>query len=127
MTVGIVDTTVLVHLYRNDPAALVWAATLQQRLSMASISWLEIMVGAAGKVGQARSKTIFRQFELVYLTEADQKWAMQQMEQLRLSHGVSINDCLIASVAQRLQVPLYTHNLKHMRVLLGATLPQQPY
>ena len=52
---------------------------------------------------------------------------MQQMEQLRLSYGVGINDCLIASVAQRLQVPLYTHNLKHMRVLLGDTLPQKPY
>ncbi len=25
MTVGIVDTTVLVHLYRNDPHALAWA------------------------------------------------------------------------------------------------------
>ena len=59
--------------------------------------------------------------------QVDQEWAMQQMELLRLSHGVSINDCLIASVAHRLQVPLYTHNLKHMQVLLGDTLPQKPY
>ncbi|MBC8163275.1 MAG: hypothetical protein H7Z42_18860 [Roseiflexaceae bacterium] len=64
---------------------------------------------------------------MVYLTQADQDWAMQQLELLRLSHGVSINDTLIASVSHRLQVPLYTHNLKHMRVLLGETLPQQPY
>lgn len=127
MTVGIVDTTVLIHLYRNNPDALTWAATLQQRLSLTSMSWLELMVGAAGKAGQARCKTIFSQFELIHLTEADQDWAMRQMELLRLSHGVSINDCLIASVAHRLQVPIYTHNLKHMRVLLGNTLPQKPY
>ena len=52
---------------------------------------------------------------------------MQQMERYRLSHGVGINDSLIAAVSYRLQVPLYTHNLKHMRVLLGDTLPQKPY
>jgi predicted nucleic acid-binding protein len=52
---------------------------------------------------------------------------MQQLERYRLSHGVGINDCLIASVAHRLQLPLYTHNLKDMRVLLGETLVIKPY
>jgi predicted nucleic acid-binding protein len=127
MTIGIVDTTVLVHLYRNNPDALVWADQWQQQLAITSISWLEVMVGASGKAGQARCKVIFDQFELVYLTQADQIWAMQQIERYRLSHGVSVNDSLIASVAHRLQIPLYTHNLKHMRVLLGDTLPQKPY
>ena len=127
MTIGIVDTTVLVHLYRNNSDALAWAAIWKQQLAITSISWLEVMVGAAGKAGQARCKAIFGQFELVYLTQADQEWAMQQMERYRLSHGVGINDSLIAAVSYRLQVPLYTHNLKHMRVLLGDTLPQKPY
>jgi predicted nucleic acid-binding protein len=43
-----------------------------------------------------------------------------------LSHGVGIMDCLIASVSYRLQVPLYTRNLKHFTPLLGA-LAQTPY
>jgi predicted nucleic acid-binding protein len=38
-----------------------------------------------------------------------------------------MNDCLIASVAQRLQVPLYTHNLKDMHVLLSTSLVVKPY
>jgi len=127
MTVGIVDTTVLVHLYRNNADALAWAAVGEQQLAMTPISWLELMVGAAGKAGQTRCKAIFGQFDLVYLTQGDQEWAMQQMERYRLSHGVGINDSLIAAVSYRLQIPLYTHNLKHMRVLLGDILPQKPY
>ena len=36
---------------------------------------------------------------------------MQQLEHYRLSDGVGIHDCLIASVCHRLQVPIYSHNL----------------
>ena len=35
-------------------------------------------------------------------------------------------DLLIAAPSQRLQLPLYTHNLKHLSPLLG-TLAQKPY
>jgi hypothetical protein len=38
-----------------------------------------------------------------------------------------MNDCLIASVVHRLQVPVYTHNLKDMRVLLNEALVIKPY
>lgn len=36
------------------------------------------------------------------------------------------NDCLIASVAYRLKVPLYTHNLKDMTPIIG-NLAVKPY
>lgn len=85
------------------------------------------MQGAPGKRGETRSLNLFSQFDLIYLDEADQLWAMQQMLAYRLSHGVSIMDCLIASVCHRLQVPLYTHNLKDMVRLLGPDLVVNPY
>jgi len=72
-------------------------------------------------------KAILSQFDMEYLTPPDMDWAMQQLERYRLSHGVGIHDCLIASVAHRLQVPLYTHNLRDMRVLLNETLVIKPY
>lgn len=124
---GIVDTTVIIHRFRGDPAAKQWIDSLQTRLAITPITWLEVIQGAQSKARQAACRTILGQFDMLYLTSADQDWAMQQMEQYRLSHGVSINDCLIAAVAYRVQVPLYTHNLKHMQALLGTTLPQQPY
>jgi predicted nucleic acid-binding protein len=127
MTVGIVDSTVIVHLFRRNPSVLTWYASLSQPLAITPITWMEIMYGAAGKAGQAKCKAILDEFAMEYLTRADMDWAMQQLERYRLSHGVEMNDCLIASVAHRLQVPLYTHNLRDMRVLLDETLVIKPY
>ena len=127
MTVGVVDSTVIVHLFRKAPSALAWYDSLFQALAVTPITWMEIMYGAAGKAGQAKCKAILNEFNMEYLTRTDMDWAMQQLEHYRLSHGVETNDCLIASVCHRLQVPLYTHNVKDMRVLLDEPLVRIPY
>ena len=127
MTVGIVDTTVIVHYFRKNSVAQAWVNTQPARLSVTPITWLEIMYGAGSKAKEAVSKSILNRFEMVYLSEADQDWAMQQVEQYRLSHGVSINDCLIASVAFRLQAPFYTTNVKHFLPMLDPKLVFEPY
>jgi predicted nucleic acid-binding protein len=61
-----------------------------------------------------------------YCTASDQAWAMQQFKRFQFSHHIGANDCLIASAAYRLQVPLYTHNLKDMTPLIGS-LAVEPY
>ncbi|MCL4255012.1 MAG: PIN domain-containing protein [Anaerolineae bacterium] len=127
MTVGIVDSTVIIHLYRKYSPAINWAKSLTTQLGITTISWLEVVVGAPSKAGLATSKVIMNQFNLVHLTTSDQDWAIQQLEKYRLSHGIGLNDCLIASIAFRLQVPIYTHNLKHMELLLGKNLVIKPY
>ena len=87
---------------------------------------MEVMYGAGSKAKQAASKVLLSQFDLIHVTFTDQEWAMQQMEMYRLSHGVTTDDCLIASVAHRLQLPLYTHNLKDMIPMIG-DLAVRPY
>src|SRR4051812_30162054 len=99
MTIGIADTTVIVHYFRKHPAAQLWVNTQPAPLSVVSVTWLEVMHGAGSKAKEAASKSILNRFELVYLSQSDQDWTMQHMERYRLSHGVTINDCLIASVA----------------------------
>src|SRR5690349_324229 len=119
MTVAIADTTVIVHLYRRYAPALAWYGLLPQPLSITSITWMEVMYGAGSKAKQTACKTLLGQFDLFHLTSIDQQWAMLQMEKYRLSHGIATGDCFIASVASRLQIPLYTHNLKDMTPMLG--------
>jgi predicted nucleic acid-binding protein len=87
---------------------------------------MEIMHGAGSKAKQVMCKTILSQFDLVYRALVNQIWAMQQMEDYLRSNGVTTEDCLIASVAHRLQMPLYTHNLKDMASIIG-TLAVKPY
>jgi len=126
MTAAIADTTVVVHLYRSYAPALTWYGSLSQPLGITPITWMEVMYGAGSKAKQSACKTLLSQFDLIHLTSLDQDWAMQQMEKYRLSHGVATGDCFIASVAYRLQLPLYTHNLKDMTPMIGS-LAVKPY
>lgn len=119
MSTGLVDTTVIVHYLRRHPACRAWIAAQAARLSLTAITWLEVMEGATSKTNQARCKVILGLFDLRYLTVGDQQWAFEQLEYFQFSHRIGMNDCLIAAVAQRLNLPLYTHNLKHFTPLLG--------
>jgi predicted nucleic acid-binding protein len=127
MTVAIVDTTVIIHILRRHSAARAWFASQQVNLSITAITWMEVIYGAAGKSGQATALALLEQFEMIYLTQVDLEWAMQRLLTHRLSHGVAVMDCLIASVCHRLQVPLYTHNVRDMNIILGSTLTVKPY
>ncbi len=105
MIAGFVDSTVIIHILRKDSAAKAWLQA-QPTLSITPIVWLEVIYGARGKHGQVDTLEVLKSFALIYLTEADQIWAMDQLLAYRLSRGVEINDCLIASACHRLQVPL---------------------
>lgn len=118
MIEAILDTTVILHLFRKYPPALQWL-NLPRRYAVTSVTWLEVMEGTSNKANQA-------QFELVYLTSIDQQWAMEQLERYQFSHHIGLADCLIASIAHRMQLPLYTHNLKDMTPLVGS-LAIRPY
>ncbi len=124
---ALIETSVIVDLLRNHPPALIW---YQQQtpptLGITPIIWMEVVSGGKTKVNRLRAARLLRRFEMVYLTQADLDWAMQTQMHYGLSHGVGMMDCLIASVSHRLQLPLYTHNLKHFAPLLGA-LAQKPY
>jgi predicted nucleic acid-binding protein len=124
--VGIVDTTVILHYFRQNRAAQGWVDSQAVRLSVTAITWLEVMEGSASKASQTRAKSILDKFELLTVSEADQQWAMEQLERFQFTHHIGTNDCLIASVAYRLQVPLYTHNLRDMTPMIGK-LAQSPY
>ena len=87
---------------------------------------MELIDGAQDKRIQRQAARLLSEFAMVYLTEADLDWVMQQLLAYRLSHNVSPFDCLIASASYRLQVPLLTLNLKHFAPLLGS-LAQRPY
>jgi len=127
MTAGVADTTVIVHLFRRNPLALTWFASLAQPLAITPITWMEIIYRAGSKAKQVQCKSILSQLDMEYPLPADMDWAMQQLERYHLTHGATMNDCMIASVCHRLQAPLYTHNLKDMNVLLNPSLVVQPY
>lgn len=87
---------------------------------------MEVIGGGQTKSERIRIARFLNQFEMIDLDASDLRWAMETQMQYELSHGVGAMDCLIASVSHRLQLTLYTHNLKHYSPILGQ-LAQKPY
>ncbi len=116
----ILDTTILIDLLRQSPIALQWSTTVKMSHgAITPIAWMETVDGARDKTERAQILIFLRQFRLKHSTQMDNQWAMLQFSHFRLSHGVEFTDMMIASVAARLQVPLYTLNLKHYAPLPG--------
>jgi predicted nucleic acid-binding protein len=87
---------------------------------------MEVIAGAQNKAHQQKAAQFLKQFTLTYPIQDDIEWAMRQFRLYHLSRNVGILDCLIAAIKYRLQLPLFTRNLKHFTPLLGG-LAQQPY
>lgn len=123
--IGLVDTTVLVDFLRDSSAAKAWLVN-QAFLGIAPLVYMEVIAGATSRTDRQQAQRLLDGLTVVHLTASDQDWAIQQHLQYAPSHNVGILDCLIASVSQRLQLPLYTANLKHFAPLLGS-LAVKPY
>ena len=126
MITGLVDTNILIAVYRNNRDMRDWLAS-QPDLAVPSVVWLEFIQGANGKLGQTRCLEILSSFSIVMLTASDQLWAMDRLKQYQFSHGTHFTDCLIASVAERIQVPIYTYNVADFLVVLPPALVIKPY
>lgn len=123
---AVLDTSILVELLRQSPDALQWAQKNQnRRYTITPIVWMETVQGARNKIERQQIMRFLRTYHIEHSTAADNYWAMLQLSRFHLSHGVELADVMIASVAARLGVPLYTLNIKHY-----APLPlnsQKPY
>ena len=127
MSVGVIDTTVLIHIFRGSVPARTWFASQKEKLSTTTINCLEFLYGAPNNAGMTVSVAFLEQLETLVLSAEDQEWAVQQMRMYRLSKGIFVQDCLIASVCHWLQIPIYTTNLKDMRKVLPDALVVEPY
>jgi predicted nucleic acid-binding protein len=125
MTIAFVDTVILIDILRNHPPAVLWLFS-QPGMSITPVVYMELLAGNQNKQERRAVDKLVAQFEMVYYTTEDMKWALKKMHSLRLSHGVGQSDCLIAAPSARLQLSLYTLNLKHMTPLIGA-LAVKPY
>ena len=124
---GIVDTSVIVDYLRGYKPAKDWfEAQATQVLAVTPVVWLETVQGASNKVERDRAIRFLQQFQMEHPLPTDNEWAMKQLAQYFLSHGVQFPDVMIASVAVRLRIPLYTKNTRHFAPLPDVD-ERQPY
>lgn len=125
MTDTLVDTSIVIDLLRDYAPAVAWLKT-QSLLAIPRVVVLEVIDGAQNKRNLAASLKMLDRFEIVPITDDDVIWAAEQMAFVRLSHHIDPMDALIAAVAQRLNAPLYTRNLKHFAPVVPQ-LAKLPY
>lgn len=125
MVTALLDTSVVVDVLRQHPPAKAWLSSIAD-IGITKIVQLEVLEGANNRVEQRRALRFLRHFDHIDLVTADLDWAMEQLVRYKLSHNVGMMDCLIAAASHRLQLPLYTTNLKHFAPMLGG-LVQKPY
>ncbi len=126
MVDALVDTSVIIDLIRLYPPAVQWISNQKINLGVCEIVWMEVIQGATNKTDQQKAIKILNRFARVEVEKADIQWAGQSLIIFRLSHNIIAFDALIAATAHRLQVPIYTRNVKHFTPMLGNSA-QLPY
>ncbi len=125
MVTALVDSSIIIDLLRGFEPADQWLIA-QTQLGLVRVVWIEVLQGAPNLNKQQQALKMLRRFELVELITDDLVWATEMLIKYGLSHNAKGYDCMIAAVSQRLNLPLFTHNLKHFMPLIGS-LAVRPY
>ena len=112
------DTDVLIDCLRGTVPALTWLrGSATDEFFVPGIVAMELVAGCHNKAEQRRIQKFLGSFTVVWPTTSDVEQAYQLLINHRLSSGLGIPDCLIASMALSRSIRLYTFNIKHFRVI----------
>lgn len=126
MVSALLDTATVIDLIRGYDRAVQWLSQESHMIGLTKFVWMEVIAGCENKIKVQEATHLLERFELISLDSQDVDWALDQLTLFNLSHNIDPFDCLIAAPSYRLQIPLYTRNLKHFRPLLSK-LAQTPY
>ena len=126
MVASLVDSSIVIDILRGHAPALQWLQAQNQKVGITRYVWLEVLEGCSNKQEQRTASRTLNKFDLTPITNADLEWASTAFLKHYLKSNTDPFDCLIAATSHRLQIPLYTRNLKHFKPLLGK-LAQKPY
>jgi predicted nucleic acid-binding protein len=87
---------------------------------------MELLQGARHRSEQQRIAQRLAILPVEQIEAGDSSRAAEWFAAYRLSHGVGILDCLIAAIAHRVGVPLYTFNVPHFHAIPDLDA-RQPY
>ena len=123
----LLDTDVLIECLRGTAAARTW---LQQATSepfqVPGVAAMELAMGCRDQADLERIQKFLGTFTIIWPEAAEFAQAYDLLITHRLTSGLSIPDCLIATMALNRGARLYTFNLKHFQVVHGLDV-QQPY
>lgn len=127
-TLPLVDTDVWIDYLRGVPLAVAFVSALPERVAISAISVAELHVGVRGDKKadpeQVALDALLSSLEVIALSDDMARSGGILRRDYGRSHGVGLNDALIAATAQALGAVLYTLNMKHFPSLSAGQLQQ---
>jgi hypothetical protein len=125
---GLIDTDIVVDAAGQVPDAIAFL-TFQRAtggIRVSTITAMELVSGCRNALELERLQQFAAQLTLVPVTAAASQKGYDLMQSFFLSHGLLIPDALIAATALVEQLPLYTRNVRHFR-MIRALVVTAPY
>jgi len=124
-----IDTDILIDFSQDKNNAVETIAELEKEFDfcISVIVAMELYAGCRSKQELAKIESFLSGFEIVFITTNISKQAFSWMKQFRSSHGVEINDMLIAATTVTSNAKFISKNQKHYRFLPDLNLLEYPW
>jgi predicted nucleic acid-binding protein len=123
-----IATDILIDFSQDQSEAVQTIAQLEKDYDfcVSVIVAMELYAGIRSKKDLATVDSFLSDFRISFLTKSISEQAYSWMREFRPSHGVEINDMLIAATAYSTNTAFISKNQKHYRFLPGLNLFEYP-
>jgi len=122
MEIVLLDTNILIEILKGNDKTISKIEALEAKLSISSITVMELYYGALNKVELVKLGKFVSLFNIIELNDSISKKATMLVKRYAKSHTLDIPDSLIASTALVLNAKLVTYNTKDFKYIDGIML-----
>jgi len=122
MEIVLLDTNILIEILKGNDKAIKKIEALEAKLSISSITVMELYYGALNKTELVKLEKFVSLFNIIELNENISRQATKLVKNYAKSYALDIPDSLIASTALTLNAKLVTYNAKDFKYIDGIEL-----
>ncbi|HAC15781.1 MAG TPA: VapC toxin family PIN domain ribonuclease [Bacteroidetes bacterium] len=125
----LIDTDILIDFSFDKADAIQTLADLESKflLSISVITAMELYCGCRSKKDLKKVDELLADLHIEFVSKSMSEYALNLMKKFRSSHGVEINDMLIAATSMVLESKMITKNQKHYKFLPDLDLLEYPF
>ncbi len=117
------DTDIIIEYFKGDETTKKNFDKLESaNIALSAITQMELYYGAFNKRELNKIKRALSKFNIQHLNEEITEIAINLIEKYSKSHGLKIQDALIASTAIYYDLSLWTYNMKDFRFIENLSL-----
>ena len=121
----LLDSDILVEYLRNHSQAIDYVDGLEGLLMTSVITVAELMAGARNPLERQKIELFLSALEIVPIDYAIAKQGGLFRQQYKQSHGIGLNDALIAATAEVTGATLVSFNHRHFPMIANLLVPYE--